>query len=862
MATTAVSFRKGNTDENSAFAGVAGEIVADLGANSQDSSQATVVLHTGNGLAGGIRMAREDMNNITTESIDNLANFQYNDGGATSYGLARRNLSNYINNNVNAEVVEPKLKTDYKIASRDASDINTTNLTGPDGSEGSNDAPGGGLKLATRTLSNLHSSGENKVKKLSYSYWLDTVDTEYLATTNSVEYPSGSESMHHRLHGKNLAYADMSNVNTASLGELDPSNPHLGKNLAYWDLTNVGYTTIVDYLDDAYTIGNVKLQNYEWVANKTTSIDPYGEELNTKYTSAKSVVDYCSTIAQNYANIKLDNVVDWKIASEKNDLYKINVDIDDGGAGYATTGGTSSIATNIPHPDGTGNIVIKVKKVNADGKILEASLADEKLYGPTPLASVPFVDSNPDVTSGATFILYTASEQVGSETVYTPVHAGKLMLANLDNSQINNNSGTNVGKLLYGRTEDGSGHITSIDSLEGSLFDSTTNTIATFSVDKETTGVEARLLSSDRSSSATISQTTGTSLSNLAVVVATFESQFTNPTSGLYEFTTADGSSWSYNGNTVTLNDYGISYSGTPVANDVITVSYATEKISSIIVTKNNAYLNKNEPVEVLDTPHEIINRGEIVSYVTNEIQDAIQTVISTAVVFKGVVADETLLPTSGQTNGDLYWITAFSANPPAGMNAGRSGSAIWNANLNPADWSYEQDNQNVPDDITLKYNTTATAQVLSVKMAGAHDGKANALVIKTDGLYVKTPVEVPELPVLSQQISISQTTGSSLSNLDVTQATFESLISTAGSYVFIYDATTDPSNPSWYLNSTAVDITNYGISFTGTPTDGDAITVTIDATSGVYHLYAQNINGSMVYSWVNDALLAVTQNS
>ena len=792
MATTAVSFRKGNTEENSAFAGVAGEIVADLGANSQDSTQATIVLHTGSGLAGGIRMAREDMNNITTESINNLANFQYTDGGATSYGLARRNLSNYINNNVNAEVVEPKLKTDYKIASRDASDINTSNLSGPDGNAGDNNAPGGGLKLATRTLSNLHAIGEDKVKKLSYTYWLDTIDTEYLATTNSIEYPSGSESMHHRLHGKNLAYADMSNVNTASLAELAQQDPHLGKNLAYWDLTNVGYQTIVDYIDDGYTLSTqehndlYKLKNYEWVDNKTQTIDPYGEELSTKYTSAKSVVDYFSSVGQNYTNTKLDNVVDWKIASEKKDLYKINVDIEEGGLGYATTGSTSSILTNVQHPDGTGPIVIKVKRVNADGKILEASLADTKLYGSTPLSSTPFVDTNPDITSGASFILYTASEEVGGETVYTPVHAGKLMLANLDNSQINNNDNTNIGKLLYGKTEDGSGHITSIDSLEGSLFDSVTNTIATFSVDKETTGVEARLLSSDRSSSATISQTVGTSLTNLSITVATFESQFTDPESGLYEFVTTNGSTWTYNGNTVTLGDYGITYSGTPNANDAITVSYATDKTSSIIVTKDNAYLNKNEPVEVLDVNHELVNRGEIESYVANEIQDAIQTVISTAVVFKGVVADETLLPTTGQTNGDLYWITAFSSNPPTGMVAGRSGSAIWNENLTPADWSYEQDNQNTPDNITLKYNTTATAQVLSVKMAGAHNGKANALIIESDGLYVKTPVEVPELPVLT--------------------------------------------------------------------TSGD---------TGVYHLYAQNVNGTMQYSWVNDALLAVTtQNS
>lgn len=73
------------------------------------------------------------------------------------------------------------------------------------------------------------------------------------------------------------------------------------------------------------------------------------------------------------------------------------------------------------------------------------------------------------------------------------------------------------------------------------------------------------------SSSATASQTTGSSLSDVAVVLATFETQIT--TSGSYAFT-SDGTNWSYDGNTVDLTDYGITYTGTPVADDVITVVY------------------------------------------------------------------------------------------------------------------------------------------------------------------------------------------------------------------------------------------------------------------------------------------------
>lgn len=72
-------------------------------------------------------------------------------------------------------------------------------------------------------------------------------------------------------------------------------------------------------------------------------------------------------------------------------------------------------------------------------------------------------------------------------------------------------------------------------------------------------------------SSATASQTTGSSLSDVSVVVATFETQIT--TTGSYVFS-YDGTNWSYNSNTVTIGDYGITFTGTPVSGDEITVDY------------------------------------------------------------------------------------------------------------------------------------------------------------------------------------------------------------------------------------------------------------------------------------------------
>jgi len=70
---------------------------------------------------------------------------------------------------------------------------------------------------------------------------------------------------------------------------------------------------------------------------------------------------------------------------------------------------------------------------------------------------------------------------------------------------------------------------------------------------------------------ASIYQTVGDSLSSLTVNTATFEGEVSG--FGIYRFI-YDGSDWLLNESVVDLNDYGITYNGTPVENDVITVNY------------------------------------------------------------------------------------------------------------------------------------------------------------------------------------------------------------------------------------------------------------------------------------------------
>lgn len=88
---------------------------------------------------------------------------------------------------------------------------------------------------------------------------------------------------------------------------------------------------------------------------------------------------------------------------------------------------------------------------------------------------------------------------------------------------------------------------------------------------------------------ASISQTTGTSLSNLSVNARTFAT-FTT-VAGSYVFT-YDGSEWQYGSQTALIDQYGITYEGTPVSGDKITVVFTPSNVS---VTNGNFPIGTRE---------------------------------------------------------------------------------------------------------------------------------------------------------------------------------------------------------------------------------------------------------------------------
>ena len=94
-----------------------------------------------------------------------------------------------------------------------------------------------------------------------------------------------------------------------------------------------------------------------------------------------------------------------------------------------------------------------------------------------------------------------------------------------------------------------------------------------------------------------------------------------------------------------------------------------------------------------------------------------------------------------------------------------------------------------------------------------------------TNGYFYKST----QTGTVPSSATISQTVGSGLSDLAVVVATFETQTTTSGNYVFTYNGS------DWSLGDTIIDLTDYGISYTGTPTQGDELTVVYTASYNTY---------------------------
>lgn len=141
-------------------------------------------------------------------------------------------------------------------------------------------------------------------------------------------------------------------------------------------------------------------------------------------------------------------------------------------------------------------------------------------------------------------------------------------------------------------------------------------------------------------------------------------------------------------------------------------------------------------------------------------VDDRVNAAITEAVAFKGIVADETALPSSGNINGDMYWITAFSNNPPTGMTAGNSGSAIYKGDPDNR-FFYTEDAIYQPDEQTIDLNGNGKLAVLISETTG------NTITSNNDGLYVDQSGKVDKVTTASKVYGTDTTGAQTTYNVD-----------------------------------------------------------------------------------------------
>lgn len=164
------------------------------------------------------------------------------------------------------------------------------------------------------------------------------------------------------------------------------------------------------------------------------------------------------------------------------------------------------------------------------------------------------------------------------------------------------------------------------------------------------------------------------------------------------------------------------------------TLTYSTSAAGSTVAQRDS-----NAQINVAQTPTADSHAAS-----KKYVDDRVNSAIAEAVVFKGIVADQTELPSTGNTNGDMYWIQTFVTPAPSGIVAGRSGSAIYKGAPENR-FEYTQDAIYQPDTQTIILNGNGQ---LSVQVSAISN---NAITVQTDGLHVDISGKVDKTTTASR---------------------------------------------------------------------------------------------------------------
>lgn len=310
--TTSVALRRGNHAENMAFTGTQGEITADLGVSGEGTDvETTLRLHNGIN-AGGIAVARADLTNTTTAALAKNRNL------LGDKNLAYADLSN-LETLSDPSLIEKVVMTldEYGMATdEEIEDIAATKANVTMSNINTNV-----LAEATPGAIDSHAG-----KNLAY-YDMSNVNTKYLATT--VTRSSDPEDLP-------LAYYDQQNVDTTNL-TLDSGDRPItmtGPTLAKKDLTNVENTAFNDVF-----FGSQRNFLLETTKDRLQVLsDDSGS--NDTYASTGAIVNYVKDKVDSieFLNQDFSNALDWNaLYEDKSVTSKIVFEsiLENGGSGYS-----------------------------------------------------------------------------------------------------------------------------------------------------------------------------------------------------------------------------------------------------------------------------------------------------------------------------------------------------------------------------------------------------------------------------------------------------------------------------------------------------------------------------------------------
>lgn len=370
--TTAVALRRGTTAQNDEFVGVQGEVVVDLGEEVDGVSGVdnNVTLRVHNGITpGGIKMCRQDMQNVTTTLLAENREL------IGDRNLAYSNLSNLdIISETNQSARKRVVDTMHEYGLGLSADINKCALINM-------------KNITTESLAEGR-NGESEGKNLAYA---DTSNVNTADLTNKAK--------HSGLNGNSpLAYANCQNVDTTHLVESTADRPAnmSGPVLAKNDLSNV-----------PQSVWSSKLEGVELTSRKVDRIDTRSI-IEDSYPTVKAVKDYYDemTLDGPYLTRKFENVDSWEAlyTTGKYHYHYTSKQILNAGTGFEKN---VDYQTNVFLPDEKPEpLIIAVTKIDANGKILEAEFTQGYVDANTASSGSLHIKSETDKEATIEYSIY------------------------------------------------------------------------------------------------------------------------------------------------------------------------------------------------------------------------------------------------------------------------------------------------------------------------------------------------------------------------------------------------------------------------------------------------------------------------